>query len=55
MFYSFIYAAFPWVVLGLSIAVAATYISEKYQDKGEKQHRFIIFAPQHYKSTIKIK
>ena len=35
MFYSFIYAAFPWVVLGLSIAVAATYISEKYQDKGE--------------------
>ena len=35
MIYSFIYAAFPWVVMGLSIAVAAVYISEKYQDKGE--------------------
>ena len=34
MIYDFIYAAFPWVIMGLSIAVAAVYISEKNQDRG---------------------
>ena len=33
MIYDFIYAAFPWVVMGLSVAVATAYISEKYKDR----------------------
>ena len=34
MIYDFIYAAFPWVVMGLCVAVATVYISEKYKDRG---------------------